>query len=42
METLNLPKRPDEEQASEKYGSWYRAGLADAGMKREGGGNEIG
>ena len=34
--------RPIEEQAGEKYGSWYRAGLADAGMKREGGGNEVG
>lgn len=34
--------RPIEEQASEKYGSWYRAGLADLGIKKEGAGNEVG
>jgi len=34
--------RPIEEQAGEKYGSWYRASMADAGMKREGSGNEVG
>lgn len=34
--------RPIEEQASEKYGSWYRASLADLGMKKEGSGSEVG
>jgi len=34
--------RPVEEQAAEKYGSWYKAGLADYGLKREGNGSEIG
>jgi ATP-dependent Lon protease len=34
--------RPIEEQAGDKYGSWYRASLADAGVKREDGGSEVG
>jgi ATP-dependent Lon protease len=34
--------RPIEEQASEKYGSWYKASQADFGMKREKGGSEVG
>jgi predicted ATP-dependent protease len=29
--------RPIEEQAGDKYGSWYRASLADAGMKNHAG-----
>src|SRR3989338_1342728 len=31
-----------EEQATEKYGSWYKASLADYGMKKEKGGTEVG
>jgi len=34
--------RPIEEQASDKYGSWYRASQADFGIKKEGSGNEVG
>lgn len=34
--------RSIEEQASEKYGSWYKASQSDFGFKREKGGTEIG
>ncbi|VVB99639.1 Archaeal Lon protease [uncultured archaeon] len=34
--------RPIEEQASDKYGSWYKASQADFGMKKETSGTEIG
>jgi ATP-dependent Lon protease len=34
--------RPIEEQAGERYGSYYRASLSDLGMKKEGSGNEVG
>jgi ATP-dependent Lon protease len=34
--------RPIEEQAAEKYGSWYKASQADFGLKREKGGTEVG
>ncbi|MCX6769146.1 MAG: ATP-binding protein [Candidatus Micrarchaeota archaeon] len=34
--------RPIEEQASDKYGSWYRASLADLGMKKDVSGTEVG
>ncbi|MCX8197994.1 MAG: ATP-binding protein [Candidatus Micrarchaeota archaeon] len=34
--------RPIEEQAREKYGSWFKASLADYGMKKESGGSEVG
>jgi ATP-dependent Lon protease len=31
-----------EEQASDKYGSWYKASLSDYGMRKEKGGTEVG
>jgi len=34
--------RPIEEQAREKYGSWFKASLADYGLKKESGGSEVG
>jgi ATP-dependent Lon protease len=34
--------RPIEEQAGEKYGSWYRASQSDFGLKKEKSGTEIG
>ena len=34
--------KPIEEQASDKYGSWYKASQSDFGFKREKGGSEIG
>jgi ATP-dependent Lon protease len=34
--------RPIEEQASDKYGSWYRASQADYGLRKEKGGSEVG
>ncbi|VVC01615.1 Archaeal Lon protease [uncultured archaeon] len=34
--------RPIEEQASEKYGSWYKASQADFGLKKEAPGTEVG
>lgn len=34
--------RPIEEQASDKYGSWYKASQADFGLKKESSGTEIG
>ncbi|MEM4634156.1 MAG: ATP-binding protein [Candidatus Anstonellaceae archaeon] len=34
--------RPIEEQAREKYGSWFKASLADYGIKKETGGSEVG
>ncbi len=37
-----LNSKSVEEQATEKYGSWYKASLADYGMKKEKGGTEVG
>ncbi|MCX8195418.1 MAG: ATP-binding protein [Candidatus Micrarchaeota archaeon] len=34
--------KPIEEQATERYGSWYKASLADYGLKKERGGSEVG
>ncbi len=34
--------KPIEEQASDKYGSWYRASLSDYGMRKEKSGSEVG
>jgi lon-related putative ATP-dependent protease len=34
--------RPIEEQATDKYGSWFKASLADYGMKKEKAGSEVG
>ncbi|MCX8174794.1 MAG: ATP-binding protein [Candidatus Micrarchaeota archaeon] len=34
--------KPVEEQASEKYGSWFKASQSDFGFKREAGGSEVG
>ena len=34
--------RPIEEQAAERYGSWYKASQADYGLKKEAPGTEIG
>jgi len=34
--------KPIEEQASDKYGSWYKASQSDFGLKREKSGSEIG
>ena len=34
--------RPIEEQASEKYGSWYKASLSDYGLRKEKSGTEVG
>jgi len=34
--------KPLEEQATEKYGSWYKASLADFGLKKEKSGSEVG
>lgn len=37
-----LNSKSVEEQAMEKYGSWYKASLADFGMKKEKSGSEVG
>lgn len=37
-----VSSKPIEEQATDKYGSWYKASLADYGMKKEKGGTEVG
>ncbi|MEM2137988.1 MAG: ATP-binding protein [Candidatus Anstonellaceae archaeon] len=34
--------KPIEEQAADKYGSWYKASLADYGLRKEKGGTEVG
>jgi ATP-dependent Lon protease len=34
--------KPIEEQASDKYGSWYKASLSDYGLRKEKGGSEVG
>ncbi len=34
--------KPLEEQATDKYGSWYRASLADYGLRKEKSGSEVG
>ncbi len=34
--------RPIEEQASDKYGSWYKASMSDYGFKRDKSGSEVG